>query len=136
MALINLLNVVQRLEDYRRKLTEATGAALYQEALAVMAVSQRQVPVDTGRLRATATVGGPVDTGNGPEVPLGYGTDYALYVHERTDMRHNAPTKAKFLEDPLRAAAVGFKERLAKRIKQNMANGVTMPVGGSEGTSE
>lgn len=77
--------------------------------------SMRLVPVDTGRLKGTAfvrQVG--LDT-----VEVGYGTDYALYVHEipppggdssglspvrpavRT-ARHEPPTQWKFLELPAR----------------------------------
>lgn len=107
------------------KYQKATAAALYQEAQDIMRASVRECPVDTGRLRATHYVGPPEITSSGQiGVRLGYVTDYGLYVHERTDLRHNSPTKAKFLEDPMNAAKGGYIARIAARAKANVERGV------------
>lgn len=70
--------------------------------------SQRQVPVRYGALRGSGTV---QVTGDQPfEVTIGYGgssASYALWVHENLAAHHKAPTKAKYLEDPVKAAMQG-----------------------------
>ncbi len=90
------------------------AAAIYQEGTEIDRKSVRLVPVDTGRLRATHFVSLPFDKIN-PKVILGYGTNYAIYVHERSDLKHRAPTQYKFLEQPFREAKAGYKARLGKR---------------------
>jgi hypothetical protein len=110
----------------------AVAAAVYQEAVQVANVSVKQVPVDTGRLRASFWLAPPESLDN-PVVRAGYGTDYALYVHERTDVSHAKRQKgggmaesgkAKFLEDPINDAKSGWADRVAERAKENIKNGV------------
>jgi len=79
----------------------------------IMSDSAREVPVRTGQLRRSGTnngnappdmEGGPsntIDAMGGVYVDFGYGTLYAVYVHENLEARHKPPTKAKFLEDPV-----------------------------------
>ena len=53
----------------------------------------------------------------GPDNPgaiLGYGTDYALPVHERKNARHRAPTKAGYLREPFDNAMSGYRARIQK----------------------
>ncbi len=63
--------------------------------------SQRLVPVDTGALKASGFLRSSQTT-RGARVFLGYGKgghpDYTVFVHERLNVRHAAPTQAKFLE--------------------------------------
>lgn len=99
---------------------------LFGAAEEIMAVSQRITPIDLGRLRST----GFVRRVGRNIVELGYGTDYALFVHEipppgegaphpdqitpgtRT-ARHTPPTMWKFLQRPAEAAwgAISLKFR-------------------------
>jgi len=66
--------------------------------LFVQRESQKIVPVDTGNLKGgafTRNVGGKewdVD------VIVGYVADYAVYVHEDLDAKHNPGQRAKYLE--------------------------------------
>lgn len=101
----------------------ALAAALYQEGLAVDAEAVKRTPVDTGRLRATHYVSPPIVSGDKVRVEIGFGTDYAVYVHERTDARHSSG-EAKFLENALAARASGMAERIGKRVARNVANGI------------
>lgn len=103
----------------------AIQSALYKEGLRIMAVSQGEVPVDTGNLRASGHVALPEVAGGKVSVQMGYGgsagsqsgkVGYAVYVHEDMDAHH--PTgKAKYLEDPMKAAESGFAGRIARDIK-------------------
>lgn len=98
---------------------QATGRAIYEEAQIIFAESQRLVPVRTGALRASGQVFPPKVSGNDIEVEMGYGgaaAPYAIYVHERLDLSHDAPTSAKFLETPVLQAADKIASRIADRV--------------------
>lgn len=100
---------------------KAVGAGLYQEAETIMAKSKRIVPVLRGALKASGTVFPPV-LGQ-LSVTMGYGgaaVPYAVYVHERTDLKHKPPTQAKYLEQPARQAVVGMADRLAARARAGL----------------
>ena len=85
------------------KVALAGDAALYQAALKIFAESQREVPVEFGTLRASGLVSEPEHRGLETVVQISYGgaaSEYAYFVHERLDLTHAPPTKAKYLEDP------------------------------------
>ncbi len=109
--------VLQGLSAIQRALGEvgkahgaAAGGALYLEASRIMAKSVPLVPVDTGRLRASQFVSAPKLTAFGLTVQMGYGTDYAVPVHERH------ATKKKFL----RIAYNDEKPNAAKNIAADL----------------
>ena len=99
------------------------GNALYAEAQEIMTASKEECPVDTGALRASGHVTLPVVTPTTVSVEMGYGgvaIPYALRQHEEMSYRHTVG-KAKYLEDPLRAAESGMLERIASRMRSEMA---------------
>jgi hypothetical protein len=114
-----------KLAALEKEFPEAFAAALYQEGLAVdaLANSEDYTPVDTGRMRDSHYVAPPTLKPNGRvRVELGYGTDYAVYVHERPEL-HHAVGRAFWLRDALTARATGFPGRLATRTKRHVAAG-------------
>jgi len=135
----------KELERLRRRYPRAFQLAMFEEGVMIFEASQKEVPVDTGRLRASGLVT-LQRLGFTTNVLIGYGTQYALAVHEDADMQarreqrqgdaiddaHNRPRnskgqftahrkasvgKWKYLEDPLNAAAAGMAQRLAIRTK-------------------
>lgn len=107
--------VVRNLEAYGKKGEAALEAALYQEALEVMADSKREVPVDTGTLRSTGHVEKPSKKMGSVSVTMKYGgpaAKYALKVHE------THATKSKYLERPFLQSLRGLPARLAARMKR------------------
>ena len=116
--------VQKLLADFGKKAEQALAAALYQEGMAIMAESQREVPVDTGRLRQTGYVAPPTGPATDPSVELGYGTAYALKQHEDTTLNHPGQGKAKYLTDPMNRARGGYTDRIARRTKRNIDRGV------------
>lgn len=97
-----------------KELLKGLEAGLYQAAIAIMRVSQGEVPVDTSVLKSSGRVMEPVMVGTTMVCTLGYGygdeinpktgeraAGYAIPVHERIEVRHDPPTKAKYLEDPV-----------------------------------
>lgn len=118
-----VLEGVPQLRDILRRAGVNSGAlaaaALYQEGLKIMNVSQRQVPVRYGVLRSTGHVYPPVRRGTAIEVVLAYGgpaAPYAWLQHEKMGLRHDSPTKAKYLEDPVYDYASRFEAALHNRM--------------------
>lgn len=102
------------------------AAALYQEALQIMAESMRRTPVDVGTLKGSHETSEPRWKGKWLQVDIQVGgpaAPYAKIVHERTDLQHQPPHgqggQAKFLESALFEGEKGLKERIAERIKLN-----------------
>ena len=84
-----------------------------------MGKSKPITPVEFGPLRASGFVDLPVSAGERIYVLLGFGgasAPYAIYVHERMDLRHKPPTQAKYLEQPFRQAQSGMDGRMAERV--------------------
>lgn len=103
----------------------AAAAALYAEGFALDADMVPRIPVDFGLLRGSHYVAPPTYSGGAIVVEVGVGTEYAVFVHERTELRH--PTgEAKFLERAIAARAPGMATRLAKAIGRNLANGTAV----------
>lgn len=92
------------------------GQVITEEANTIFGKALVLTPVDTGALRGSGGVSAPMQTPTGIGVDIFFGgpaAPYALYVHEIMYYQHNAPTQAKYLEQP-------FMERLPE-IQANMA---------------
>jgi hypothetical protein len=107
-----LQRVLQRL---MREAPDATADAVLEEAHALEAESVPLVPVKFARLRNSRFV--QLKRGKNPEATVGYDTEYAVHVHERTELRHPVG-QAKFLQEPFERRQSGYFERLAARAKQ------------------
>lgn len=123
MNVTGLDEVLAAMKHLLERQKEAIAAAIYQEAAACMAESLKQCPVDSGRLRQSHFVAPPQDLDD-PVAQVGYGAAYGVYVHERTDLKHNEPTKDHFLSDPLTLSTEGYAGRLTKRAQENLNRGV------------
>ncbi len=112
----NTKPAVRGLKRAGKEYQRAFRQALLEEGEAIMLESQNQVPRDTGFLANSRFVR--VEDGGGEiTLELGYTAPYAIYVHEDPTARHRAPTKWKFLEDPIKDASNGLSQRLARRIR-------------------
>lgn len=110
-----LVRVLAALDDAET----ALGRALYEEANRIFNESQALVPVDTGALRSSGQVTLPQQGASGVQVTIGYGgaaAPYAIYVHERMELNHPNGGQAKYLEEPVMAAADGIADRLADTL--------------------
>lgn len=117
------VELIAKLKALAEAYPEACAAQVYEEALAVDADMVPRIPVDTGRLRSTHYVS-PPETGGGTIVSeVGVGTDYAVYVHERTEVYH-AVGEAKFLEKALLKRAQGMLVRMARGIEAKVRKGI------------
>lgn len=80
----------------RSKFAKNIADTLKKGAEIILKESQKYVPVDTGALKLT----GRVETrgvGLNAESHVIYDTAYAIFVHENVFMRHDPPTRSKFL---------------------------------------
>lgn len=96
-----LKSLQQKLRAKRDAHMKAVRRGLLKAGLFLQRKSQQVVPIDTGALRNSAfTRAGGTETN--PEVRVGYTQAYAIYVHERQDLRHAKGKSAKYLEGPAR----------------------------------
>lgn len=117
--------LIRRLELQLRKHRGAVARAMYAEGFAVQADAQKRAPVEFAVLRTSAYTSPPA----GPDlaVETGFGTDYAVYQHEKTELRHPRGGEAKYLQNALDARRGKMLANLAKRAADNIASGQTSP---------
>jgi hypothetical protein len=115
------------LGELARKYPQETARALHAEGLGIQANAVLRAPVDTGRLRGSAYTTPPQVTVEGSRVEVGFNTDYAVFVHERTEVQHD-PGEAKFLENAVNDRMDGFAMRMAQRVERQVKG-----TGGGEG---
>lgn len=123
-GLDKLNRIVQQGGDRALK---AIGAGLYLEAQMAFNESQTLVPIDTGILRASGHITSPKITPDSVEITIAYGgpaNSYAFIVHERIyapsgkKVYHKPPTRAKYLETPVKRRSKGMSQRLSVYIKR------------------
>lgn len=115
--------VRDKLKKFGVKFPDEVARALYIETEIELKEVKRRTPVDTGELRASEHVVGPVRrfrqiyteiVAGGPAAP------YAIYVHEDPDAFHKVG-EWKFIESVLLESRPFMAERVAKRIDINRA---------------
>ena len=116
-----LSQLERRLEQIARALPGRVGDALRAEAEIEMTEAKRRTPVDTGALRASGHVRGPVGTGERGEIKVvlsfgGPAASYAVYVHENEDVFHKVG-QSHFLSSVLYESAPYLAERVARRMR-------------------
>lgn len=99
-------------EALSRRVQAEKMAALKDVAEYVLGESIQQVPHEEGDLQSSGKVS--VDEGSS-RVAVSYDTPYAVRQHEDMTYRHDAGRKAKYLEDPLNAAAKGPAKKIIER---------------------
>lgn len=123
-GLRELSNIVHNGGD---KALQAMAQGLYLEAQMAFNESQNLVPIDTGILKSSGHITSPKVTSDSVEITIAYGgpaTDYAFIVHERVyapsgkKVYHRPPTRAKYLETPVKRRAKGMSQRLSKFVKR------------------
>lgn len=120
MTLDGGAELLHMLQASGRSAGKVLGQALEEEANEIFGLSQVLVPIDTGALRGSGGVSAPEFHGdNDVSVDIFYGgtaAPYALLVHEIMGYHHNAPTQAKYLEEPFMDRLENIKQNLASRI--------------------
>ena len=116
--------VTRNLQIIRESGLRAYGEAMFQDTEEVETPECRaRVPVDTGDLLSTIKTVGPVYRGKtvrvgteaGGAAASGKYVDYAIRVHEDTEVYHPYG-EAKYIERPYREFAPSKLERVARRV--------------------
>jgi len=94
--------VIRNMNGSIAKIRNQTKAGLYAAGLMIKEKALRLTPIELGNLRGSTYVNPPILAPQGPVVEVGYTAAYAVYVHERTELHHDPPTQAKFLEDAIK----------------------------------
>lgn len=100
----------------KSRLTTAVGVqrGLKQAGLFLQRESQKIVPVDTSNLKGGAFTRNVSGSGFDANMVVGYVADYATYVHENLQAKHQSGKQAKFLEQPAREK----KDEIIRIIRQ------------------
>lgn len=91
----------------------AARRALKVAAEHVLQVSNTRVPLEEGTLERSGTA-----TAEGYTAAVSYGTPYAVYQHERMDLRHVNGRIAKYLEVSLNGERDTVAEILAAALRR------------------
>lgn len=116
-------NAIRDIRKLRAFGPDEFARALYQEAQIEVTEIKKVTPVDTGALRASITLEGPVREGRRIYVTVvagGPSAPYAFIVHEDLEAFHKVG-EAKYIERPLAESAPYLADRIAKRIDLNRA---------------
>lgn len=122
MKVVGGAEMKANLLELARKSRKAIERAVYEFAEVEMTEMKRQVPVDTGTLKASGYVEKPKRDGDTVSVEMGFGgaaEDYAIPVHEDLEAFHRVGN-AKFVERPLAESAPHFADRVAASIKGDL----------------
>lgn len=102
ITLTGIDTVIRNMNGSIAKIKKQVLGGLYNAGIMIKGKALPLTPIDESNLRGSAYVNNPVITSQGPVVEIGYTADYAVYVHERTELHHAPPTQAKFLEDAIK----------------------------------
>ncbi len=117
MSVQGMLEIKRAVAHHQDATAKGLRVGLYNAGLFLQRESQKYVPVEFGTLKASATTrmeGEGLDSA----VIVGYGTDYAVYVHELVRNKHAPGKFAKFLSYPL----IMKRDRIAEIVKEGIEN--------------
>lgn len=108
MAIINevrgVKTVIRNMRLARKAKEKGVELGLKRGGILGIRESKKVVPVDTGDLRGSGDIR-VKGKGFKTRIQIGYfEKHYAIYVHERTDLRHKPGKQAKYLSEPLKKA--------------------------------
>ncbi len=105
------------LEALKRRVEDGAGDALKAWADDVLEVTKADgvVPVDTGRLRESGFVEGPLVGSGKAACRIGFDTEYALLVHEQPQSARKTG-RSKFLETTITSKAAEFGPILKQKV--------------------
>lgn len=118
-------DLVDNFKAFVAHMQDVSADVLYDALEPTFRKSQRYAPVKTKALVNSGYLEKRQFRGESV-VEIGYGKGgephYAPYVHERLDLQHKSPTKAKFLQAALEEDANSIQSRIVRGMKE--ASGV------------
>jgi len=108
--------ILNKLKKYNIELGWRFALGLKEAGLFLQRMSQKVVPIDKSILKnsaGTKVLGSSFFT----DVVVYYTASYAVYVHERTDLKHKKGKQAKFLEGPAKIYKIRLLNIIARRSR-------------------
>lgn len=113
--------VKARLRHITKTAPEAALIGIFAFGEAILADATERCPVDTGRLRTSGYCAPPRRAGRN-RIEVGFGTDYAVPVHERTDVSHDKG-EPKFLTKAVANQLPQALEIIARNAEKHIERG-------------
>lgn len=121
----DMKKVVEKYRRWMAHVNEQLEPALIEAFQPTVEKIKMYTPYEFGDLRASVYLQTRRRQGK-VELEVGAGRggnpDYAIYVHERVDLKHKSPTRAKFVQAALEEDNLAVQQRLIDGIKK--ASGV------------
>jgi len=114
---MSLRQIMRNLDEESEKIVDALLGAVYAEALDVLRQSKRRVPVDTSATRQSGYANPPDIGTTEPTAEVGYGTEYALALHERVEVFHKVG-QPLFLSSVINELKSKYADKIATRTKR------------------
>lgn len=122
MAVTGKAKVIRNLLQESKAGRRAVAAGMYAVGHQIHAAAVKRTPIKHAFLRNSAYVAPPMGSSYKPTVEIGYGVDYAVYVHERTELKHKKG-EAKFLQKAVDAASGSYLRDVARIAEKLFAKG-------------
>jgi hypothetical protein len=116
--------ILRNLDKASDDVKHAVAGGVYQMGMSIIGRAKKYTPVDVGILRGSAYAAPPKSIEN-PVVDIGYGTDYALPVHERVEVFHEVG-QPLFLKRAVDESRANYLRSLAIKARRNLARGVRL----------
>lgn len=114
--------VLRQIQLYRDAMSEEMGQGAREEAEQILLKALPITPRETGALRRSGKVIGPIKRNQHVQsVSITFGdeaVDYAVYVHEDPTANHAPPTTYKFLEKAWQSRINGMAARIGRRAQR------------------
>lgn len=120
---IGLERLQSRMNSAPKEIETQLSKALGRSIAMAETESKRRTPVDSGYLRSSIGGAGGYQFVRGFTAGVGTNVNYAIYVHEKTGLRHPVGD-AKFMEKGLKAA-MPFIERELEKVAGKVALYIT-----------
>lgn len=128
-ARASMAGVVKNYGEFIRYIEGVTPDIILLAMRTPFELSQKYVPVKTGRLKASGYL---IITRRGkvPQVEIGYGRnndpDYAGIQHEDMEFRHTAPTRAKYLQVALEESQTVVWHDIQELLRLAVEGGINL----------
>lgn len=114
-----IIEMETHLQFLIRNYRERVADALYEEAVRILELAKRRVPILTGALRDTGAVSQPIITRNEVYVLISFGDEivkYAIPVHERIYAKH-ITGQSKYLESVMQEEESRVLSNIARKLQ-------------------
>jgi len=116
VKVIGAKRIMARLKRAHVKMGDQARRGLIKAGLFLLRESKKIVPIETSNLKNSGQTKA-LGWGWNSSVVVYYTASYAVYVHERTELKHKKGKSAKFLEKPARMYQIRIVRIIAGEVE-------------------